>query len=346
MDIKQLKEYIYENGKIEQILQEIGCHSIKYHPGGNPDPYWTASNKDGNNKSAITIYNKQSLKCINYTRDITNGKPIEPDLLTLVCFNMGLSFFKALQFVCSILGIDYYHNFDKELPESLRITKLIYEMQQGNLDQDDDKPLKPISEKILTYYKPYLNDMFAKDNISYETQKEFEIGYDEQTNRITIPIRSEINDLVGIKGRLFKQELEEDELKYIYLEPCGRSKILYGLNKTYPNIKQIGKVLIGESEKFTLQLWSMGYHNTVGIGGKKVSSQQIEKLTRLGVDLVFAFDKDVTKKEIEDIADRFVDGVSIYYLWDDKNILNEKESPSDNKEKFEFLLKNCLYKIK
>ena len=40
----------------------------------------------------------------------------------------------------------------------------------------------------------------------------------------------------------------------------------------------------------------MGYCNSVGIGGKKISSQQIEKLTRLGVDLIFCFDKDVTKK--------------------------------------------------
>ena len=61
--------------------------------------------------------------------------------------------------------------------------------------------------------------------------------------------------------------------------------------------------------------------------------------------MIFCFDKDVTK-EIENIADRFVDGVNIYYIYDDKNILNEKESPSDSQEKFEYLLKNCLYKIK
>jgi DNA primase len=54
----------------------------------------------------------------------------------------------------------------------------------------------------------------------------------------------------------------------------------------------------------------------------------------------------VTKKEIEEIADRFVDGMSIWYLFDDNNILNEKESPSDSQEKFEYLLNNCLYKIK
>lgn len=346
MDIKQLKEYIYENNKVEEVLQEIGCHSIKYHPSGNPDPYWTVANKDGNNKSAITIYNKSSLKCINYTRDMTNGKSIEPDLLTLVCFNEKISFFKGLQFLCQLLGIDYYYDFESELPESLQITKLIYEMQQGNLDQEEDRPLKPISEKILTYYKSYINDMFINDGISYKTQKEFEIGYDEFTNRITIPIRSEIGDLIGVKGRLFKKELAENELKYIYLEPCARSKILFGLHKTYSYINQQNKCYIFEAEKATMQAWDMGYYNSVSIGGTKVTSQQIEKLTRLGVDLIFAFDKDVTKKEIENIADRFIDGINIYYIFDDKNILNEKESPTDKRESFEYLIKNCLYKIK
>ena len=44
--------------------------------------------------------------------------------------------------------------------------------------------------------------------------------------------RSELGDLVGIKGRYFYREVPEGENKYIYLEPCARSKIIYGLNKT------------------------------------------------------------------------------------------------------------------
>lgn len=341
MDIKLLKEYIYENNKIEEILQEINCHSIKYHSGG----YWTCGNHDGDNSRAITVRNNESLFCINYTRNMTK-KNIPTDLLSLVCFNKNISFFEGLQYICGLLGISYYHDFEEDIPESLRITKLLYDMQQ-NLDQDeDDKPLKPISEKILTYYKPYVNDLFANDSINYETQKEFEIGYDEYSNRITIPIRSEIGDLVGVKGRLFKTDINENELKYIYLEPCARSKILYGLNKTYPFIQKRGRCYIFEAEKACLQAWSYGCYHTVSIGGKKITNQQIEKLIRLGVDLVFAFDKDVTKIEIEEISNRFVDGISIYYIFDEDGILNEKESPTDNKEKFHYLVENNIYQIK
>ena len=83
--------------------------------------------------------------------------------------------------------------------------------------------------------------MFHNDNISYEVQREFEIGYDDFSNRITIPIRDEIGSLVGVKGRLFQRELTDDEMKYLYIEPCNRSQILYGLHKSIPYIERTGK---------------------------------------------------------------------------------------------------------
>jgi DNA primase len=318
-------------------------HKIKWH---DCRRYLTCAFPNGDNPSGCVIYNSEYFNIESYTRDIQNNVGYKPDILSLVEFIRKEPFFKSIQWICEILGIDYYKDFNDDIPESLRITRLIYSMQQDSLNTEDDKPLKPISEKILTYYQPYVNYIFKNDNISYETQREFEISYDPETNRIVIPIRSELGDLVGCKARLFKEQIEENELKYIYIEPCGRSKILYGLNKTYPYIKNAGMVYVTESEKGVMQLWSMGTYNSVGIGGKKISSQQIEKLTRLGIDICFCFDKDVTKKEIEDIADRFVDGVNIWYLFDDKNILDEKQSPSDDPAKWRRLLNECFYKIK
>ena len=101
-----------------------------------------------------------------------------------------------------------------------------------------------------------------------------------------------------------------------------------------------------ESEKGVMQLWTMGIYNCVATGGKKVSSQQIEKLTRLCVQVVFLFDKDVTQDEINELADRFISSVEIYTVIDDKEILNEKESPTDNPEKLMRLLSECYKKIR
>ena len=74
--------------------------------------------------------------------------------------------------------------------------------------------------------------------------------------------------------------------------------------------------------------------------------QQIELLTRLSAEIVFVQDKDVTKKELSDLANKFVDGVPIYAMYDEKNILDEKESPTDNPKKWEYLKKNNIYRIK
>lgn len=341
MDIPKLKEYILENNKIPLILEAIDCHNIVRKNG-----YWTCGNHDGDNKTAITVYENDSLTTINYTRDITGGKGLSSDIFALVEFAKKILFFEAVKFVCDAIDLSYYHDWDEDIPESLRITKMIYDLKTNEENTNEDQPICPIPEDILAYYKNYVNDMFFKDGIDYSTQKFFGVGYDDSTNRITIPIRDEIGTLVGVKGRLFKEKLDEDETKYIYLEPCPRSKILYGLNYSCRHIRRTGKCFIGEAEKSCMQLWSMGYLNCVAIGGKKISRIQIDKLTRLCADLYFVFDKDVDLEELRGIADRFIDGVNIYVIYDGKNILGEKESPTDNKEKFKKLMETSVMKIK
>jgi DNA primase len=341
LDVRELKNYIYENNYVEQILENIECHHIKYHSSGG---YWTCGNRDGDNKQAIVIRNNEFLYCENYTRKISNSNRAT-DIIDLVCYSLDITFPYALQTICNEIGVSYYHDFDEDIPESFKILKLLEEMDD-NYDEENDRPLVQISDEILSYYKPYVNDLFYNDNIDYQTQKEFEIGYDEYTNRITIPIRSEIGDLVGVKGRLFKTELDEEDVKYTYVEPCARSKVIYGLYKTLKYIKNIGRIYIGESEKFVLQIWNYGYKNSGATGGKKLSQYQIEMLVRLGVDIVICFDKDVTKKELEELADRFPDGVPLFYMFDEDSLLQEKESPSDNPNNWKHMAENNIYKLR
>lgn len=342
MDVKELKEYIYDNNYSEQILQSIGCHHIKFH---SSNQYWTCANATGDNKSAIVLYNTEYLICVNYTRQMVKTNRAT-DLIDLVCYTKELSFPEGLKYICDEIGISYYHNFEEEIPESLKILKLIQEMNTDGLHENEDKPLEPISEDILSYYKPYVNSLFYEDNIDYETQREFEIGYDDETNRYTIPIRSELGHLVGVKGRYFYRDIPDGENKYVYLEPCSKSKILYGLYKTINNIQKTGRVYVLESEKSVMQLWGYGYMNSVSTGGKLLSQYQIDLLIRLGVDIVIAMDKDVKKDEIQEIADKFPDSMPIYYIFDEDNVLEEKESPSDNPVKWEYLIKNNIYKIR
>ena len=341
MDIEILKEHILENNFIPTILEELGCHHIR-----KKDGYFQCANPDGDNTTAVCVYENTNLTTINYTRDISNGKNIHTDLISLVEFYKNESFPYAVKWICDVLDIDYYSNLDEDLPKSLQLTKMLVEMQSVDIDTETEKPLKPIPEKILSYFEPYVNDMFCEDGVGYDTQVEFEIGYDEFTNRITIPIRDDLGNLVGVKARYFYRQVPEDEQKFMYIEKCARSQILYGLYKTINFIKKAQRVFVVEAEKGVQQLYDKGYFEAVATGGSKISKSQIDKLTRLCVPIIFVFDKDITKEELDDIASRFIDGTEVYALIDTIGILNEKESPTDDILKFEQLLEKCMYRLK
>ena len=341
MDIEILKEHILENNFIPTILEELGCHHIR-----KKDGYFQCANPDGDNVTAVCVYENTNLTTINYTRDISNGKNIHTDLISLVEFYKNETFPYAVKWICDVLDIDYYSNLDEDLPKSLQLTKMLVEMQSVDTEAETEKPLKPIPEKILSYFKPYVNDMFCEDGVGYDTQVEFEIGYDEFTNRITIPIRDDLGNLVGVKARYFYRQVPEDEQKFMYIEKCARSQILYGLYKTINFIKRAQRVFVTEAEKGVQQLYDKGYFEAVATGGSKISKNQIDKLTRLCVPIIFVFDKDITKEELDNIASRFIDGTEVYALIDTIGILNEKESPTDDISKFEQLLERCMYRLK
>lgn len=337
MDVQSLKEYILDNDKLPEILQEIGCHSIHNHGG-----YITCGNKTGDNKSAIVVYINENLTVVNYTRSMTNNKRTT-DIFDLICYNEDCSFPEALKFCCNLFGLDYYQE-PEDIPESLQILKMLQQMatEEG---VNDDAPLKPINEKILSYYFPYGNKLWEDDGISLSTQRLFEVAFDPMTNSIVIPIRDEQGSLVGIKARRMEYDPDSGLSKYFFLEPCSKSRVLYGLFQNIKLIQLTGVVWVGESEKFVQQLYDMGYYG-VSTGGTKISKAQVEMLTRLNAKIVFCYDEDVDEEQLKSISDMFLDGIPVYAIIDKEHILENKESPSDNPKKFQYLIKNNIYNLR
>ena len=339
MDIAALKEYICDNDCVVNILESLGCKSIKRHG----DRY-SAQNPDGDNPNAVNVF-LPSLSVVNYTRDL-DAVSVYHDIFTLAQFYLKCDFFEALQFVCDALGLSIYHDFDEDLPESIKLTKALMQMIYEDSDGEPDRPLKPIHEQVLSYYLPYVNDAFKNDGILYDVQKVFEIGYDQCSNRFTITIRNYDGKLLGVKGRWFGDIPEGSEIqKYLYLEPCNKGQVLYGLDKTYKYIQTSHCVYVGESEKFVMQLYSYGDKNCVSTGGKTITQHQIEMLSRMCVDVILCLDKDVELDELKNIGERFVGAVNVYAMIDTNETLNDHESPSDNIEKWN-RLKDCLVKLR
>lgn len=338
MDIQRLKEYIAENALIPDVLEGLGCHKISIK-----SSFVSAANSDGDNPTAIQVY-KDNLHTIDYTRDIKKDKS-NCDLIDLVCFVQKCNFIEAVKWICDTIGISVYQDFDSELSETAQVAQMLLKMLESDEETESNKPLKPIPESILTYYDNCVVKPFLDDNISAETQQEFQVGYDQFSNRITIPIRDEYGTLVGVKGRWFG-DVSEGISKYIYLEKCNKGHILFGLYRALPYIKRLGCVYVVESEKAVMQAVSMGFDNTVACGGKQMSSFQIEMLSRLCADIYLCFDQDVQIEELNTLADRFIGQPNVYALVDDKGLLKEKESPTDREDVWGKMIEECVARLR
>lgn len=337
MDIRELKEEILNREVISDILSEIGCHHIQDH-----GEYFSCGNPTGDNIKSIVVYKNQYISCTNYTRQITkNGR--SADIFDLISYTQDCSFAESMKFVCNLIGLDYYGE-NTDMPESLQIIKLLKQMTIGE-DDEDDAPMKPISEKILSYYLPYGNKMWMDEGISLQTQADFKIMYDPYSNYIVIPIYDSLGSLVGVKGRYFG-EPDEQHSRFVYLEKCNKSRILYGLWENKEYIKNSKTLIIVESEKSVLKLAELGFRNVVATGGKCVSKYQVELITRTGCTPILALDKDCNESELQDIANMFMDGISVYAVIDKQNLLDKKESPMDNPDSWNILYKECIFKIK
>jgi hypothetical protein len=344
MDVQELKENIVMEEKIEYILEELGMHSIKEH-----DEYFSCGMSDGNRKNSTIVY-KDNLYVDAHTRNIKDKYGIS-DIISLVTFVRGTYFSESIKWLCDICNFNYYQQEHIQSGALQWINAMWKVHKEGS--SDDDEAIEPIDENMLKYYGRYGNPLFYNDGISYETQWEFELGFDLKYHMITVPIRDEIGTLCGIKGRLYKEHVDENESKYFYLQPCAKSSVLFGLDKTQKFIKENNEVIVCESEKAVMQLWSMGIKNAVGISGHKLSKVQVKKLTHLNVPIVIAYDegcelgKDgkVDKGYYRSEFDKFLEQQTIYCIFDKtKKILTRKESPSDNPEKWKELYNN--YKIK
>ncbi len=223
---------------------------------------------------------------------------------------------------------------------------MLEQIEPKNKNIDDIPPLIKLNELILNEYVQYPNVWFLNEDISYNVQQRFEIGFSVRDERITIPVRDELGNLVGVKARTVLS-LDQYTPKYLFLYQVPKSLLLFGLDKSYSYIKETGECIVYESEKSVLKSFSYGFCNCVSIGGHELSHTQVLKLEKLGVDITFAFDKDITAEQIKKEANKFVIKDRVYAIFEHRNkILDSKDAPVDKGvENFIKLYTEEKYKI-
>ncbi len=336
MDIHDLKNRLKDNPEdIKDLLEFYGYCKIKI----SPREIRCARDEDGDQNS-IRVKLTDSLSSCDFV------KGIEGDIFSLIMAHKELSFKDVLNDTKRVLGIE---NIQKRKTISVfggmfnRLSKI----------KEVDQEIKIYNEDILNEYEKVWNIRFFKDGISPKVQKIFNIGYDLETDRISVPWYTTKGELCGVMGRLNYEDNEKP--KWFPIIAFSKSLVLYGFSENYSFIVGSDTIYIGESEKFVLQLATMGYRNAVSLGGSNITERQIQYIMSTNPkNIVMCWDEGLEVEVMKNNLAKFKDYMKfkefkLYIILDIKNKFipkGSKASPSDfGKKVFDNLTSECLHKI-
>lgn len=337
MDTVSLKKYIYENNKIEYVLQEIGCGNIKYH--SNKD-FYSCSNYNGDNPGAVNVKNCPQLWVTNWTRQ--NEFPEGSDIFNLVQYNKQCSFVESVKYLHKILDLDYspYKKQEKkEKFDPLNVFKRVLSARR----RVDVNEIHAISDEALNDYVPMLHISWFREGVMPWTREKFGIAYSYKHKRVVIPLRSWLDGaLLGFNQRTTVENYEELGISKYFITPSYQKSLnLYGLWENREEIEQKRYVVIVESEKSVLKRHSLNDGTCVALQGKTLSDEQLRIILGLDVDeVIVALDNDVPIEEVRYMCEKFYRFRKVSYVKDSWGLLDKKDSPCDVKNKvYNFLMK-------
>ena len=320
---------------VREILEELGFTQLTFDACKRTFRF---AREEGRNPTSMVL----NLDTLSFHCFSTNSKG---NLYTLIMQRKDMNFPNALKWAADYAGLDKEeYDIDIQLPFGGFFQGLVKEISEPEFS------MKTYDESELDEYIGFYNTMFLKDGISFESQEKFGIGYDALSNRVTIPIYSLDNKLIGIMGR-YNGKCEKEE-RWLPIIPCSRSLTIYGFNENYQSIQEKGMAIIGESEKFVMQADSFGCHIALATSGCHISDTQAKHIKSMFLPkIILAYDEGLSEEDIIAEAEKLKMDNQIYknqvgYIYDrEHKYLPEgsKASPSDlGKEVFSTLVKECV----
>lgn len=315
------KELIAQPEKLRAVLEYFDYCNIVIH-----SSYISFGRDSESSKKSIVIRLENNPYC--YVTDYPRN--ISQEIFKYICEQRKVDFVTVLNVIKKELNItDSYSYFHKE--------KGIFGGIYDNIKSKRGYNVKSIDENILKQFKRCANKRFLKDHISICAQRYFQVGYDTDSQAITIPIRNQVGELIGVKARC-NYDVEDGEQKYYYLYPAKMSCTLFGYCQNYKYLVN-NTILVFESEKSVMQCFSYGIRNCVALGSGTISSQQVKMLLELQPkEIIFmhdvGFELDGIMRNINTVKSysRFSELQLGYWNYFDKNYKN-KVSPSDMGER-------------
>ena len=324
MDVVTLKEkLINDTDLLIEVLEKFGFHHVKIIRNEI-----RCSHELESNPTAVRI-STENLSANCYS------KSIKGDIFTLLQWKSGMNFYDTFNRILSIIG-------DEEVVITERKSFFGGKFRQfiGKVPQKDGI----YDEKEVNSYEKIPNLRFLQDNISIRTQKHFDIRYDRETDYIAIIWRNIEGKIVGVKGR--RNSDDEEKVKYFALKQFQKTQHLYGFHENYNEIIKERKIFIFEAEKSVMQAHTFGIPLGVAVGSHDIDEQQIRHLKFNVDEAIICYDKDVELNVVLEQAKRIKNqlGIKVGYIYDEENLLGEKDSPTDKgRAIFLKLLENTHY---
>jgi DNA primase len=263
--------------------------------------------------------------------------------------------FKSKKWICETLGYNEFlvsngtREQKKEDPlqwlkelKKKRHRKTIREFSQNEM----------LPDSILNQYIMYPYFQYIEDGLDYQTQVDFQVGYDLHSERIIYPIHNQFGDIISVKGRTADPEYKEKGIyKFLYLYNFNKMIELYNWHKAIDYIHEKKEIIIFEGEKSCWYAAQYGFLNCVAISGDDLSDYQVKVIKDLGIEtkIIIALDKDKSVDDFKKQGKKFGQTRQVYALYDAHNLLSKdlKQSPTDNGvETFLKLYMDCLkYRI-
>jgi DNA primase len=333
---EEVKEKLLEQPEsIEHILDTFGFHKIRIN-----GKEIRCAREENSNPTAIVIrlVNNENLLVKDYELNTVL------DLINYLIKIKNASFKDVMNAIKQELHLDSIYNYKKRVG----LFNGIYDKISRS---NGEISVTTYPEEILKQYRQIPNLLWLKDGISLSTQRKWGIGYDVESQRITMPIRTSTGEIMAIKGRA-NFELDEFTPKYLYIVNGPMSQTLFGYSENYSSLYE-NEILVVESEKSVLILDSWGYNNVVALGSNSLSTTQAKLLMSLNPKRVtFLLDKSLpleNTKRNADLLKTFCTMRQIeirYWSWTDNITLDEKSAPCDDtKEEFEYILKHEIEPI-
>lgn len=339
LTVIELKKWIYENNKVQFILEQIGCHHIIYH---ETKEYYSCGNPDGDNNAAINVYNNEYLNCIDHTRNIGE----KPDIIDLVEYIKKLNFKDTIKWLHQLLELKLTYQKTQQHIEKIDPLHIFKKVKCRKL-KTNVADIEYLNENVLCDFIPNIHIDLFREGITQQAIEKFELGYSYKMKRTIFPYRYWLNgELVGYTGRTSIKDYKAFEISKYFITPNYKKNLnLYGLWENYDDIQKIDYVTVFESEKSVIKRYSRCDKSCVALSGHTISDEQIKILIGLNVkEIVIALDKDVDINEMRYACEKFYGIRNVSYIFDKYNLLGKKDSPADAQNKiYEYLFK---YRVK